>query len=33
MPFTGPIEDRTAIRDLLDTYADAVINGGVKVYH
>lgn len=24
MPFTGPIEDRAAIRDLLDTYADAV---------
>ena len=24
MPFTGPIEDRIAIRELLDTYADAV---------
>ena len=24
MPFTGPAEDRLAIRDLLDTYADAV---------
>jgi ketosteroid isomerase-like protein len=24
MPFTGPENDRTAIRDLLDTYADAV---------
>jgi uncharacterized protein (TIGR02246 family) len=24
MPFTGPIEDRAAIRDLLDIYADAV---------
>lgn len=25
MPFTGPIEDRLAIRELIDTYADAVI--------
>lgn len=24
MPFTGPAEDRLAIRELLDTYADAV---------
>jgi len=24
MPFTGPFEDRLAIRELLDTYADAV---------
>lgn len=24
MPFTGPAEDRLAIRDLLDAYADAV---------
>jgi len=24
MPFTGPAEDRLAIRDLLDSYADAV---------
>lgn len=24
MPFTGPTEDRLAIRELLDTYADAV---------
>ncbi len=24
MPFTGPAEDRLAIRDLFDTYADAV---------
>jgi len=24
MPFTGPIEDRLAIRELLDAYADAV---------
>ena len=24
MPFTGPTEDRLAIRDLLDAYADAV---------
>lgn len=24
MPFTGPIEDRVAIRELLETYADAV---------
>lgn len=24
MPFTGPAEDRQAIRELLDTYADAV---------
>jgi ketosteroid isomerase-like protein len=24
MPFTGPAEDRVAIRDLLDAYADAV---------
>ena len=23
MPFTGPIEDRLAIRELIDTYADA----------
>lgn len=23
MPFTGPIEDRVAIRELIDTYADA----------
>ncbi len=25
MPFTGPTEDRLAIRELLDSYADAVI--------
>lgn len=25
MPFTGPVEDRLAIRELLDSYADAVI--------
>ena len=25
MPFEGPIEDRMAIRELLDSYADAVI--------
>lgn len=24
MPFTGPLEDRIAIRDLIDAYADAV---------
>jgi hypothetical protein len=24
MPFTGPVEDRLAIRELLETYADAV---------
>ncbi|MDT0575977.1 nuclear transport factor 2 family protein [Croceicoccus sp. F390] len=24
MPFTGPLEDRVAIRELIDTYADAV---------
>ncbi|MDR2858692.1 MAG: nuclear transport factor 2 family protein, partial [Novosphingobium sp.] len=24
MPFTGPCEDRLAIRELLETYADAV---------
>ena len=24
MPFTGPLEDRLAIRELLETYADAV---------
>ncbi|QQN73431.1 nuclear transport factor 2 family protein [Croceicoccus sp. YJ47] len=24
MPFTGPLEDRIAIRELIDTYADAV---------
>ncbi len=24
MPFTGPVEDRLAIRELLDTYAEAV---------
>ena len=24
MPFTGPAEDRLAIRELLETYADAV---------
>lgn len=27
MPFTGPIEDRLAIRDLYDAYADASIRG------
>lgn len=25
MPFEGPVEDRLAIRELIDTYADAVI--------
>lgn len=25
MPFTGPVEDRLAIRELIETYADAVI--------
>jgi hypothetical protein len=25
MPFTGPVEDRLAIRELLESYADAVI--------
>lgn len=27
MPFTGPMEDRLAIRDLYDTYADAANRG------
>ena len=27
MPFTGPAEDRLAIRELLDAYADAVSRG------
>lgn len=27
MPFTGPIEDRLAIRDLYDSYADAANRG------
>ena len=27
MPFTGPIEDRLAIRDLYDSYADAATRG------
>jgi ketosteroid isomerase-like protein len=26
MPFTGPAEDRLAIRELIETYADAVVN-------
>ena len=27
MPFTGPVEDRNAIRELYDSYADASSRG------
>lgn len=30
MPFEGPIEDRLAIRELLDSYADAVIRNDAE---
>ena len=32
MPFTGPVEDRLAIRELLDTYADAVTRVDVAAW-
>jgi uncharacterized protein (TIGR02246 family) len=32
MPFTGPTEDRSAIRDLLDTYADAVTQNDAQAW-
>ncbi len=32
MPFTGPAEDRLAIRELLDAYADAVTRGDADAW-
>lgn len=32
MPFTGPFEDRLAIRELLDTYADAVTRNDAQAW-
>lgn len=32
MPFEGPIEDRLAIRELIDSYADAVIRNDAEAW-
>lgn len=32
MPFTGPMEDRLAIRELYDTYGDASCRGDVETF-
>ncbi|HZU63937.1 MAG TPA: nuclear transport factor 2 family protein [Novosphingobium sp.] len=32
MPFTGPVEDRLAIRELLETYADAVTQNNAEAW-
>ncbi|WP_156680924.1 nuclear transport factor 2 family protein [Sphingomonas profundi] len=32
MPFTGPTEDRLAIRELLDAYADAVVRNDAAAW-
>lgn len=32
MPFTGPMEDRLAIRELMDTYADAICRVDAEDY-
>ena len=32
MPFTGPAEDRLAIRELIESYADAVIRTDAEAW-
>ncbi|SFS09522.1 nuclear transport factor 2 family protein [Sphingomonas jatrophae] len=32
MPFTGPVEDRLAIRELIDAYADAVVRNDADAW-
>lgn len=32
MPFTGPAEDKLAIRELYDTYGDASCRGDVETF-
>ena len=32
MPFTGPVEDRLAIRELLEAYADAVVRNDAEAW-
>ncbi len=32
MPFTGPVEDRLAIRELIEAYADAVVHRDPKAW-
>ena len=33
MAFSGPIEDRLAIRELMDIYSDAVISATLRCGH